>query len=74
MKILHIQMIQYNFRYIKFRYIKIFINFDLFNFSENIIRVTLSQGNSDQTIIFIEFSIEQEWFPKTISIHHYLSF
>lgn len=53
-------MIQYNFRYIKFRYIKIFINFDLFNFSENIIRVTLSQGNSDQTIIFIEFSIEQE--------------
>lgn len=57
LKILHIQMIQYNS---KVKYIKIFINFNLFNFSENIIRVTLSQGNSDQTIIFIEFSIEQD--------------
>lgn len=38
-------MIQYNF--LKVKYIKISINFDLFNFSENIIRVTLSQGNSD---------------------------
>lgn len=62
LKILHIQMIQYNS--LKVKYIKISINFDLFNFSENIIRVTLSQGNSDQIIIFIEFSIEQDWFDS----------